>query len=151
LKGKFTIELFDSICEEIATTDKGLSTICKSKDISTTAFYNWINESEDDTLVDKYARARELQAEYLADQIIELSSLERISEETTIFDDGQGNEKTSVTRKDNYARTRLEIDARKWKASKLAPKKFGEKLDVTTGGEKIQNLPPFMKTNESQS
>jgi len=149
LKGKFTIELFDSICEEIATTDKGLSTICKSKDVSTTAFYNWINE--DALLVDKYARARELQAELLADQIIELSSRDRICEETTIYDDGKGNEQVTTKRVDNHSRTRLEIDARKWKASKLAPKKFGEKLDVTTGGEKIQNLPPFMKTNESQS
>lgn len=149
MKGKFTIELFDSICEEIATTDKGLSTICKSKDVSTTAFYNWINE--DALLVDKYARARELQAELLADQIIELSSRDRICEETTIYDDGKGNEQVTTRRVDNHNRTRLEIDARKWKASKLAPKKFGEKLDVTTGGEKIQNLPPFMKTNESQS
>jgi len=149
LKGKFTIELFDSICEEIATTDKGLATICKSKDVSTTAFYNWINE--DELLVDKYARARELQAELLADQIIELSSRDRICEETTIYDDGKGNEQVTTRRVDNHNRTRLEIDARKWKASKLAPKKFGEKLDVTTGGEKIQNLPPFMKTNESQS
>ena len=149
MRGKFNIELFDSICEEIATTDKGLSTICKAKDVSTTAFYNWIND--DDSLVDKYARARELQAEYLADQIIQLSNEELISEETTIFDDGQGNEKTSTTRRDNFNRTRLQIDARKWKASKLAPKKFGERVDVTSLGEKIGTLPPFMKTNESQS
>lgn len=149
MKGKFTIELFDSICEEIATTDKGLSTICKRKDVSTTAFYNWIND--DDILVDKYARARELQAELLADQIIELSSRERISEELITCDNEEGGKKVTTRQFDNYNRTRLEIDARKWKASKLAPKKFGEKLDVTTGGEKIQNLPPFMKTNESQS
>lgn len=35
---------------------------------------------------------------------------------------------------------RVEIDARKWFASKFLPKKYGEKLDVTSGGDKIQPI-----------
>lgn len=38
------------------------------------------------------------------------------------------------------------ISARQWNASKLLPKKYGDKLDVTSGGDKIQPaviiLPP---------
>jgi hypothetical protein len=37
----------------------------------------------------------------------------------------------------DYQVARVEIDARKWFASKLLPKRFGEKLDMTTDGEKI--------------
>ena len=33
---------------------------------------------------------------------------------------------------------RLQVDVRKWMAGKLAPKKYGDKLDVTSAGEKIQ-------------
>jgi hypothetical protein len=32
------------------------------------------------------------------------------------------------------ARSRLRIDARKWLASKLAPKKYGDKIDATLSG-----------------
>lgn len=32
---------------------------------------------------------------------------------------------------------RIEIDARKWFASKFLPKRFGDKMDVVSGGEKL--------------
>ena len=32
---------------------------------------------------------------------------------------------------------RVEIDARKWFASKLLPRRYGDKLDLTSGGEKL--------------
>lgn len=53
------------------------------------------------------ARAREEQAEHLAEEIV------------TIAD----------TCTDPH-KARLQIDARKWYASKLAPKKYGDKLDL---------------------
>ena len=35
---------------------------------------------------------------------------------------------------DQLDRSRLMVDARKWLASKLAPKKFGDKIDATLSG-----------------
>jgi hypothetical protein len=32
---------------------------------------------------------------------------------------------------------RVEIDARKWFASKFLPKRYGDKLDMTSGGERL--------------
>ena len=32
---------------------------------------------------------------------------------------------------------RLRVEARKWIASKLKPKKYGEKVDVTTDGKEM--------------
>ena len=47
---------------------------------------------------------------------------------------------------------RLIIDTYKWLASKFYPKMFGDKTDITSGGEKIQNMPQEVKitivTNE---
>jgi hypothetical protein len=81
--------------------------------MSWSTFFDWIKEEEG--LADKYARARELQAEYYADEIV------RISDET-----------------EDPQKARLQVDARKWVASKLLPRKFGERIDVTSKDEKIQ-------------
>lgn len=35
---------------------------------------------------------------------------------------------------------RLQVDTRKWFTSKLAPKLYGEKVDVTSDGKRIQSL-----------
>jgi transposase-like protein len=139
---KFTNELFDKICEEIAYSDKGLVSICKKHNINAKSFYDWLKESED--LSNKYARAREMQADYLADQIIEIADE---SENDTMTNDlGQ-----EMTNHEVIARSRLRVDARKWKASKLYPKKYADRVDsdLTTKGEKL-NLPPFMRANESK-
>ncbi len=36
---------------------------------------------------------------------------------------------------------RLKIDSKKWELSKLKPKVYGNQIDMTSGGEKIQNAP----------
>lgn len=41
--------------------------------------------------------------------------------------------------KESPMRSRLRVDTRKWYLSKVLPKKFGEKMDVTSGGEKIES------------
>jgi hypothetical protein len=66
-------------------------------------FLRWIEE--DEGLRNQYVRAREDQATHLADEIIEI-----------------------VDAEDDPARARVRMDARKWAASKLAPKKYGDKL-----------------------
>lgn len=59
----------------------------------------------------QYARAREEQADGFADEIIEIA-------DTT----------------DDPQKAKLQIDARKWKASKLAPKKYGDKQQLEHSG-----------------
>ena len=40
----------------------------------------------------------------------------------------------------------------KWLSAKRDPQSFGEKIDISSLGEKIErNLPPWMKANESES
>jgi hypothetical protein len=136
----FDKKLFNTICEEISLSNRGLVTVCKAHKVNPVRFYEWIHQSED--LRKQYARARELQADFLADEIIELSSSERYTTENIEVETQEGFSTTEI-KKDNYNRTRLEIDARKWKASKLYPKKYGERLDVTTDGEKINEVRTF--------
>lgn len=125
MKNKYSPELFDKICEEIATTSNGLKYICAQNDVTASAFYVWIDKDKD--LLDRYMRARDAQADLLADEIIEIA--DHSEEDHTPFTGG------NVVNRD-----KLRIESRKWIASKLKPKKYGDKLDVTTDGEKITSF-----------
>jgi hypothetical protein len=75
-------------------------------------------------------RARELQAEYMAEDILTIADEEcttvRADKHGT-QDDGDG--KTEVVFDSTAVqRNRLRVDARKWLLSKLAPKKYGDKV-----------------------
>jgi hypothetical protein len=78
--------------------------------------------------LDHYARAREVQADSLADDIISIAD---DSQYDTITEDGK-----TVTNIEHIQRDRLRVDARKWLAGKLRPKKYGDKLEVGGDPEK---------------
>lgn len=84
---------------------------------SETTVYKYLNENPD--FADKYARAREVQAHREVDEIRQIAD--------------------AATAED-YNVARLRIDARKWRASKMAPKKYGDKLDITSKGDKITGV-----------
>lgn len=145
---KYSKEVIDKICFLIASTSKGLNKICEENDDLPTfkTVFNWLQDEDKREFLQLYTRAREMQADTLADEIIEISDTERETTSRTECLNGDGSY-TMASTSDNHNRTRQMIDARKWKASKLAPKKYGDKLDVTSGGEKmavpvIQILPP---------
>ena len=112
----YTPELADEICSRLANGES-LRAICASDrddfipHIGTVL--RWVAENE--TFREQYARAREVQAETLADQIVEIADGDKIAEPDAV----------------GVARDRLRVDARKWVASKLLPKKYGEKVENT--------------------
>lgn len=123
---KYTNEIADKICDKIATTSNGLHVICKDESMPCVAtVFNWLNDKSKAYFLDKYARARELQAELLADEIIEIA--DDTSNDTLTSDEGK-----EYANSEWINRSRLRVDARKWKASKLAPKKYGDKLDISS-------------------
>ena len=127
--------LVDEICEIIATSNKGLKSILNSNGSfpKFSTFFKWLGDEDKTYLLDKYTRAKELQAEHMADEMLEIAD----DGTNDTYVDGDGNKKVDI---DVLQRSRLRIETRKWLASKLLPKKFGDKVDVTTGGESI-NIP----------
>jgi hypothetical protein len=117
---KFSEELFENICNQISTNSIGLHKICKEVGISAVTFFEWIKE--DAELSNRYARAREAQAELLADQIIQLADDKS--------GDTQAGEFGEVGNAAAIQRSRLQVEARKWIAAKLKPKKYGDKVEV---------------------
>ena len=131
-------ELADYICELIAASDIGIVRLCKSDDNLPhfSQIFRWLGDVEDknkDYFREQYARARELQAERLSHEIIEIADDSK--KDTLISEEGAPYPNTEWIQ-----RSRLRVDARKWLASKLAPKKYGDKLDVTSDGQKISNI-----------
>lgn len=112
----YSDNVFNDICEKLAD-GMSLKRICEADDKPSKAtFYNWINNNE--ALLDKYARAKQDSSDALADDIQDIADSVLIGQ----YDP---------------AAARVAIDAKKWVASKLKPKKYGDKLDVTTDGEPI--------------
>lgn len=104
--------------------------------IPAVTFYEWIDKDEEKAK--QYARACEERAESLVDEMIDIaddSSKDVIEQD---LGDGIVNH---ITNHEVIQRSKLRVDARKWLISKLAPKKYGDKIDVTTGGDKIQSAP----------
>src|SRR5262245_36273727 len=118
-------KLEDAICEEIATTDHSLRRICEAAGMpSPSTVYLWLGRVPE--FSEQYARARERQADVLAGQILEIS--DDGSRDTIQTEDGE------VVNHEHIQRSRLRVDSRKWLASKLAPKKYGEKVATELSG-----------------
>ena len=106
----YSEEIALKICEHIAL-GRSLRSFCEQPDAPALgSVHRWL--ADNPTFREQYARAREDQADSYADQIIDIADREPDS---------------------NKARVR--IDARKWVASKLKPKKYGDKLGLSGDGD----------------
>ena len=70
----------------------------------------------------RYTRAREAQADKLFRQIIEIA--DSASGDYVTTGDGK-----RIVDHENIQRSRLRVDARKWAAARLAPKKYGDRVE----------------------
>lgn len=122
----------DLICERLADGES-LRSICADEEMpSKAAVFRWLGKHKE--FSDQYARARDEQAETLADELVDIAdeqcTMVRADKHGTKADDDEGNTEV-VFDATAVARNRLRIDARKWVASKLKPKKYGDRLDST--------------------
>ena len=120
-----------TVCERIANGES-LRAICDDADMpDKSTIFAWL--TQDAAFSDQYARARESQADAIFDDIL------------SIADDGRNDwmEKRNADGEaigwqengEAIRRSQLRIDARKWMAGKLRPKKYGDKLDVNHEGK----------------
>lgn len=109
------------ICDRIAGGES-LRKICACEDMpDKKTVLKWLRDNPE--FVTHYACAREAQADHMAEEILEISDESR--QDTYIDDDGR-----VITNQEVIARSRLRVDARKWLASKMAPKKYGDRLEL---------------------
>ena len=124
---RYTAKVAADICVRLAEGES-LRAICKDDAMpALRTVMGWLFDSEHGEFSQQYASAREAQAEGWADEIV------------SIADDATGDVNTDDGGKktvdhENIQRSRLRVDARKWVASKLLPKRYGDKLQHTGEG-----------------
>lgn len=118
-----------AICERL-TEGESLRAICREDEMPGIAtVFRWLEAHLE--FRDQYARARELQADVFADELTEISDDAR----NDWMKRNHGEDAPAwVANGEHIQRSRLRIDTRKWIASKLKPKRYGEKLETTHQG-----------------
>ena len=81
----------------------------------------WMADNKDHR--DIYARAREAQADYLAEEILTIA--DDSTNDYMLMKNSDGEER-EVLNTEHVQRSKLRIDSRKWLAGKLSPRKYGE-------------------------
>jgi len=134
---QYTEELAEEICDRLSKGES-MHKLCDEEDMPKEwRVYDWLKEFPD--FLKKYAHAREIQAERLAQEIIEIA--DSSDKDIIIGEDGK-----IRTDWENVQRSRLRVDARKWVASKLLPKKYGDKMtNELTGLDGEPLFPSWMK------
>lgn len=127
----FTPEMAARICERISDGESLRAILADDGMPASSTVFKWLGENA--AFSEQYARAREAQADAVFDEIL------------TIADDGRNDwmERENADGEnigwaingEAVRRSQLRIDARKWMAGKLRPKKYGEKLDVEHTGQ----------------
>jgi hypothetical protein len=130
----YTLKQIEDKFNEIITlieSGKSLRQSTESINVNYKTFYEWIDNDEDKSK--RYARACETRADKLADEILHIA--DDSTNDTKVID--KGGNSIEIENTEWVNRSKLRVDSRKWLLSKLAPKKYGDKLDVTTDGDKL--------------
>lgn len=111
--------LVADICAKVAAGSL-VKDACAQAGIDRATLHRWTEESEE--FRNAYARAREDQAHAIAEEALAIADAEALTSEAV-------------------ARNRLRVDTRKWMASKLAPRAYGEKVTLgTEDGKPIEHV-----------
>jgi transposase-like protein len=126
---EFKQETADAVCERISQGES-LRSICRDESMpAASCIFKWLSRFKD--FEEQYTRAREASADALFDDIIDIA-------------DEPPDDAVQV------AHARLRVEARKWAASKLKPKKYGDKITTEHSGsvsiERIERV--IIKPNE---
>ena len=122
----YTKELGDEICLKVATSNYGLSRLCKENIHwpHRQCIFEWRIKIKE--FGDNYTKAKQEQIETLIDDCLDIA--DNTDNDTIIRQDKDGND-YEVCNSEYINRSRVRIDTRKWLASKLAPKIYGDKQE----------------------
>jgi hypothetical protein len=139
-KGEIVLnDLFNEIITDISENGKSAISAMKGK-MSSATFYDLIKDAEK---LNRYARATEMRSDKMAEDILEIS--DNVGGDIITLADGREVVDQAVINRD-----RLRVDARKWLLAKMNPKKYGDKIDMTSDNKALQsNLNIVVDSNET--
>lgn len=124
----------DKICEGL-TSGRSLRSICADDEMpACSTVMRWL--ARNDEFRKQYAYAREVQADALADEILDIA--DDGSNDWMEKHDSEGASVGWQFNGEAARRSQIRIDARKWLAGKMRPKKYGDKIETEhTGGQTL--------------
>jgi len=96
---------------------KSLRQASKMAGVARQTFLDWVDKDQE--LSGQYARARSDMIDKIADDIMTIA-------DEDLIPTGEGKVDSAMVQKQ-----RLRVDTRKWLLSKMAPKKYGDKLELS--------------------
>lgn len=136
----YQAEIAAKICARLAQGEP-LKGICRDDDMpADSTVRGWVIDDVQGFAA-QYARARDLGLDALAEDILSIADTPQVGQKTVSKATG-----LEVTEGDMIEHRRLQVDARKWYLSKVAPKKYGDKLAI--GG--ADDLPPIKTESDDQ-
>lgn len=130
----YTQEIADEICTRLAAGES-LNSICKSDHLPGESTVRWWVIEDRHGFSARYTQARDIGLDVMADECIQIA------------DDGQND--TYVTAEgqprtdfDVIQRSKLRVDTRRWYLSKLAPKRYGDRIaqEITNPDGSLQPM-----------
>lgn len=129
---KYTPELVEEIAERLAKGEP-LAAICRDAHMPhDSTVRDWMEARPEVSLA--IARGRESGEEWLMAECLQIADTTKEGVRVKITDDGM-----ETVREDMLGHRKLQIDTRLKLLAKWNPKKYGDKMDLTSGGDK---LPP---------
>lgn len=124
-------DLADKVCQRISE-GYSMRTVCAPDEMpSISTVFKWIREIPEFT--QQYARATEERTEAMSEDILDIAD-DGSNDLMTIQ---KGKKSYEIENKEVTNRSRLRVDTRKWLMSKMKPKKYGDKIDMTTNGKDL--------------
>lgn len=116
-----TQQEFEAVIDQIATSTISCQKACKNVGCTYNSLRKFMDSSQD--AVKAYARAKQEQAEFLANEIIEIAD-----------EPVEPNDSAAVNDK------RVRIDSRKWVAAHLKPQVYGDSITVNDTSKSIPTV-----------
>lgn len=113
---------FTEICDKVAEGQNVRDVLKFGRDMpAPVTFYKWLESS--DLRAKQYAHAHEVKADREFQEILEIADNANMDYEIV---DGK-----IVVNGESVQRSKLRVDARKWRLSKMLPKKYGDSVKLT--------------------
>jgi hypothetical protein len=132
---EYTQELADRVCAELARCGS-LRRVCRKNEWAPwdDTVRLWVAQREDFALA--YAHAKAVGIDSLVEEALDIADDGTNDFKEMPSRDGEGTyEKLDV---DHVSRSKLRVGYRQWLAERMAPKKYGVKQDITSGGEPLK-------------
>lgn len=137
---KYTKAIASELCAGLAV-GQSLRTVCKPDHMPSVAtVFNWFKSHPE--FLEQYTRAKEESADALIEEMLDIADdgtndwMERVGKE--------GESLGYQLNGEHVNRSRLRVDTRKWIASKLKPKKYGDKTSLEHTGKDGKDLNPVI-------